>query len=240
MPKVVVDLTQVLPNGENGGAKIMVIELLKQLSLLAPQYHFVLLTSYRAHEELSILDSNNVERICIFDKLPELKRYRKYFTDLFKKIAEQIFPDHDGLLTEAKLDKDNVLKSFNADLLFCPFTEQIFPDSALPRVTIIYDLQHLYYQHFFDETQIFYRDKFFRDACLLSSQIVCISDFVRSAVIKECGAIDQKNIKTIHIAIKDRVANNFLNDKKELFLSKIGLSSNRFLFYPANFWKHKN
>jgi len=39
-----VDLTPVLPGGENGGAKVFVLELLRRLTELAPQTQFVLLT----------------------------------------------------------------------------------------------------------------------------------------------------------------------------------------------------
>ena len=39
-----VDLTPVLPGGENGGAKVFVLELLRRLAERAPQTQFVLLT----------------------------------------------------------------------------------------------------------------------------------------------------------------------------------------------------
>jgi hypothetical protein len=41
---ILVDLTPVLPGGENGGAKVFVLELLRRLAEFAPQTQFVLLT----------------------------------------------------------------------------------------------------------------------------------------------------------------------------------------------------
>ncbi len=41
---VAVDLTPVLPGGENGGAKVFVLELLRGLAAQAPQTRLVLLT----------------------------------------------------------------------------------------------------------------------------------------------------------------------------------------------------
>ncbi len=66
LKKVVVDLTPILPGGENGGAKPMTTTLIWQLSrTTAPNIEYVLLTSDDSHEELSWLDSENVQRICV-------------------------------------------------------------------------------------------------------------------------------------------------------------------------------
>src|ERR1700687_4384980 len=64
---IIVDLTPVLPGGENGGAKVFVLELLRRLAERAPQTQFVLLTQASAHEELAALDSANVRRLMVLD-----------------------------------------------------------------------------------------------------------------------------------------------------------------------------
>src|SRR6267154_2978053 len=62
---IIVDLTPVLPGGENGGAKVFVLELLRRLAERAPQTQFVLLTRASAHEELAALDGKNVRRLMV-------------------------------------------------------------------------------------------------------------------------------------------------------------------------------
>src|ERR1700680_2050962 len=62
---ILVDLTPVLPGGENGGAKVFVLELLRRLAERTPQTQFVLLTQAAAHEELAALDSTNVRRLMV-------------------------------------------------------------------------------------------------------------------------------------------------------------------------------
>src|SRR6476620_6983440 len=64
---IVVDLTPVLPGGENGGAKVFVLELLRRLAERAPKTQFVLLTQAAAHEELGTLDRANVRRVMVLD-----------------------------------------------------------------------------------------------------------------------------------------------------------------------------
>ena len=62
---IVVDLTPVLPGGENGGAKVFILELLSRLAEMAPQTLFVLLTQAAAHEELAALDRPNMRRLMV-------------------------------------------------------------------------------------------------------------------------------------------------------------------------------
>src|SRR3984893_5873697 len=64
---IVVDMTPVLPGGENGGAKVFVLELLRRLAERAPQTQFVLLTQAASHEELAALDRANVRRVMVLD-----------------------------------------------------------------------------------------------------------------------------------------------------------------------------
>jgi glycosyltransferase involved in cell wall biosynthesis/SAM-dependent methyltransferase len=59
---VLVDLTPVVPGGDNGGAKLMTILLLEALRELRPEWRFVCLTSDAAHDELAHLDAPNVTR----------------------------------------------------------------------------------------------------------------------------------------------------------------------------------
>ena len=63
--RVVIDLTPVLPGGDNGGAKVMTLELIRRLAAMAGHCEFLLLTSETGHEELASLDAPNVRRICV-------------------------------------------------------------------------------------------------------------------------------------------------------------------------------
>jgi len=62
---IAVDMTPLLPGGENGGAKVFTIELLKSLQRNIPGDHFLLLTASWNHEELAILDSPNMSRLYV-------------------------------------------------------------------------------------------------------------------------------------------------------------------------------
>ena len=61
LTRIVVDLTPLLPGGANGGAKIMILALLRHLSQAASELDFVLLTSEKNHEVLAALEAANVQ-----------------------------------------------------------------------------------------------------------------------------------------------------------------------------------
>jgi len=59
---IAVDLTAILPGGENGGAKLVALEVVRALSRRFPDRQFVLLTSAASHHEVAALDAPNVRR----------------------------------------------------------------------------------------------------------------------------------------------------------------------------------
>src|ERR1700733_5262535 len=86
---IAVDLTPVLPGGENGGAKVFVLELLRRLAELAPQTRFVLLTRAASHEELAALDGPNVRRLLVQGQI-EPNALRSFMTRGFSRILRHL------------------------------------------------------------------------------------------------------------------------------------------------------
>src|SRR3990167_10124514 len=107
LKNILVDLTPVLPGGENGGAKLFVLELIKYLAKNNPDTNFVLLTQSKAYEELAFLDRHNVSRVMlesstgrksilsrlvgyVFRKIPYIpKRFSLYGYRLYTKLRQR-------------------------------------------------------------------------------------------------------------------------------------------------------
>jgi glycosyltransferase involved in cell wall biosynthesis/2-polyprenyl-3-methyl-5-hydroxy-6-metoxy-1,4-benzoquinol methylase len=244
--RIAVDLTPLAPGGENGGAKLMTIELIQHMSKLAPEIEFVLLTPARCHEELIFLDSANVRRLCVVGKsdgdMPVLLLDLKHS---FKQWLKSKLPSwlkarltYQFQKIKAQLKTNNLLKELKADLLFCPFTAPFFFEPTVPVVSVIYDLQYRYYPQFFNEGELYHRDKHFVDACRLANRLICISNYVCGTVL-ENSAVDPKQVKTVHIRLSSRLERPSA-EKIATILSNFDLQAERFIFYPANFWQHKN
>ena len=207
LQRVVIDLLPVLPGGENGGAKVMTLELIRYLSRLASNCEFILLTHARSHDELATLDCQNVRRVCV---------------------------EGQGDVVHSS----SLLRELKADLLFCPFTLPIFFDPAVPVVSVIYDLQYLYYPQFFENREVQERDRSFRRACALASKIVCISEYTRQTVLDN-ARLPPERLETIPIVLPHRLK-EMPPAARDNVMDSLKLRPERFLLYPANFWLHKN
>lgn len=242
---IAVDLTPMLPGGENGGAKIFVLELLHHLAEMAPQTQFVLLTQAASHEELAIMDRPNMRRQMVVGPVVV-----NTFRPRLMGLASRILPHFPVRLRRAvsrlgyKLNttlkrggSSSLLHDMSTDLLFCPFTAPTYFESGIPTVCTIYDLQYKTYPEFFAAEDAAHRERTFIDACRRAIALTAISGYSRDSAITH-GSLDPARIRTIHLRMAQRIAQGVENDKA--ILGRLGLSPQRYLIYPANFWKHKN
>lgn len=245
LKKIAVDLTPIIPGGENGGAKIFVLELLRQLAKIAPQTEFVLLTQAQSHDELYIMDSPNVRRLQVINSLlvnsmrPTLQKLvSKLLPTLprrLQNIVNIIIYKLNSLLK--RHGAKGLLKTLDADLLFCPFTAPTYFEHGIPTVCIIYDLQYKTYPEFFAVEDVAHRDRTFSEACRKASMLVAISNYTRVSAI-EHGEINPSAIRTVYIRMPQ--THTFNKSNNEFLFEKLGISQQKYLIYPANFWKHKN
>jgi len=246
---IAVDLTPILPGGENGGAKIFVLELLRRLAEMEPKTQFVLLTQAASHEELAALDSSNMRRVMIVGPATANSMRAR-----LARAAARVMPylptrlkggfSRLGYRLNAALkrsDSSGLLRGLSTDLLFCPFTAPTYFEAGIPTVCTIYDLQYKTYPEFFAAADVAHRDRTFIEACRRASALTAISDYSRTSAITH-GNIDPSSIRTIHLRMAQRIspATGLINGDKNDILGRLNLAPQRYLICPANFWKHKN
>lgn len=242
---IAVDLTPVLPGGENGGAKIFVLELLRRLADMAPQTQFILLTQAASHEELAILDRPNMRRRMVVGPV-----IANSLRPRLQGIASRILPhlpvrlrgavNRLGYKLNTALKRSGsgaLLRDMSVDLLFCPFTAPTYFEPGIPTVCTIYDLQYKTYPEFFAAEDVAHRERAFIEACQRATVLTAISDYSRDSAIAN-GSLDPSCIRTIHLRMAQRIAPGVENDTA--ILDRLGLVPQRYLVYPANFWQHKN
>ncbi len=239
------NLTPVLPGGENGGAKVFVLELLRRLAETAPDTNFVLLTQAASHEELADLDRKNVRRVMVVGASVRNTLQRRtdgpftqslrYVPDLFRRVAARAASIANRALKRFR-NRARV-RDIGADLLFCPFTAPTYFDRDVPTVCTIYDLQYKTYPSFFAPEDVAHRDRTFVEACRRATALTAISDYSRQSAIVH-GKLPPDRICTIHLRMAQRIARPQEADAP--ILNRLGLVAQQYLLYPANFWKHKN
>jgi len=242
---IAVDLTPVLPGGENGGAKIFVLELLRQLGVMHPEVRFILLTRKAAHEELASMDSSNISRRMVIEPAvtralrPRLEKLtRQMLPHLPSRIRQLVM--NFGYRLNAMLKRGGSgawLSNMGVELLFCPFTAPTYFEPGIPTVCTIYDLQYKTYPEFFAAEDVAHRGQTFIDACRRANALAAISDYTRQIAIRH-GNLAPDRIQTIHLRMAQRIVST--RGERTDLLVRLGVGAGRYLIYPANFWKHKN
>ncbi|MBA2710823.1 MAG: glycosyltransferase family 4 protein [Tatlockia sp.] len=241
LKKIAIDLTPILPGGENGGAKLFVLELIGQLAKLAPETEFILLTQAASHEELQGLESKNIRCLKVLDQTLKKAPFFNLLISTLRKlpiIGRKLAALGYRLNTLFKRRQaHSLLQELKADLLFCPFTAPTYSEPGIPTVCTIYDLQYKTYPEFFKAEELIHRDQTFIEACRRASMLTAISDYSRLSAIKHAELKPEK-IRTIHLQMARRIMPDSKQDVE--ILKTLNLTSQQYLIYPANFWKHKN
>ena len=148
---IAIDLTPVLPGGENGGAKILTSDLIRRLANIHPDTQFVLLTRDSSHEELAVLDRKNIRRFMVLADIANSERptpSRVHLLDIFLRLfthlpgrVKQVFGKILRYIKKKSLFNASrtLLKDIQADLLFCPFTAPTYAEQGVPTVCTIHD-----------------------------------------------------------------------------------------------------
>ncbi|MBD2109758.1 glycosyltransferase family 1 protein [Nodosilinea sp. FACHB-13] len=287
--KVAVDLTPLRPGGENGGAKTLILTLLKEFSLVqSNDFEYLLIAESWNYQELLEFQSSNITCLLKSDiffaltvesnqskedcksnlgflKLSSLKSKPKKilkillnkfviggryvlkklpfrFSRLALPLKKYLNEFRNGLLIQeavASVFKPKILQeNYNIDLLFCPFSAPTFAEPELPLVAIAYDLQHLDLPFFFSDDERSHRTRFLKDLLHKASQIVCISEFTRQSFLTHLNG-DAERLTSVPICIHERLT-KISNGLAETILNQLGLGERQYLFFPANFWPHKN
>ena len=130
-----------------------------------------------------------------------------------------------------------LLEDMGVDLLFCPFTAPTYSEPGIATVCTIHDLQYKSYPEFFAPEDVAQRERTFFEASHRATALAAVSHYSRDSAIAH-GNLDPARITTIHHRIAQRIASYPVDNQG--IMSRLGLVAQRYLIYPANFWKHKN
>jgi glycosyltransferase involved in cell wall biosynthesis len=231
-------MTPVLPGGKNGGAKILAIELLKSFHEMALQDRFLILTASWNHEELSILDGPNMQRSCVLKgQEPKPKPHHTGYSRRLHRAMRSV-RNHLKRIAGGRSPMGRTLAAQGVELLFCPFTAPTLAEGNIPTVCTVLDLQHRELPQFFSRHEVGLRNDFMAELKHKADRIICISEHTRKTVLKHLGVSPEKT-HTVPICIQTRFFRPEA-EKSLQYLADFGISERPYMFYPANFWPHKN
>ena len=122
------------------------------------------------------------------------------------------------------------------DILFCPAAWGGVNSFDYPLVHTIPDIQEQFYPDFFSSADLESRNTFHPYVARSSTLIITISNFSKSTIVERFN-IEENRIRVTHLSAHGIFFDKALEGKKP---GNLPTGVGRFLFYPANAWRHKN
>ena len=120
------------------------------------------------------------------------------------------------------------------DLYFCPFGCLWPMPIPKPSVVTLVDIQEKYYPEFFTPRDLRTREYHFDGSTHMADRVITISQFSKDSIAR-FHRISPTKIDVVYLSADERIIH-----AKETEIDLGFPLSKRFIFYPANRWKHKN
>lgn len=132
-------------------------------------------------------------------------------------------------LARAAGSRRAILRSMSpADVVHYPFTAPVpRPPSDAAFVQSLLDVQHLDLPQLFSRAERLYRRHYYDDAARRADSVITISSFAKESIVARLG-VDPERITVAHLGVDAAAYTPNLGQRE------------RFVFYPARGWAHKN
>jgi glycosyltransferase involved in cell wall biosynthesis len=212
--RIGVDLTHMQMGGVNGGAKPAAMSLVKLIAACG-RFDITVFIMASYAEKLCFTVEDNIEILRVDDR----------------------FVHSEGRMAGNK-EPWSLARAVGCDLLFAPFGDPYLWEQDLPTVSQRYDLQHLDHPEFFESGELRHRERSDRRLKELSTHVITSSEFSRGKFISKLG-LESDRISVIPLPLP-AIPNQEESPTNSSLLVDLGLSDQAYLYYPANFWPHKN
>jgi glycosyltransferase involved in cell wall biosynthesis len=186
---------------------------------------------------------------------PHIGGLRQYFLTLFRELLdrddeneyvffwyphnaeelEQLGTDRwrrDAVFLE---DQRQVLAHLDRiDLYFCPLTALYPRPVPRPTVMTLVDIQEVFYPEFFTPADRYTRELHFPGSTRMADRVITISQFSRRTIIQH-HRLPPERVAVVYVCADERYARS-----AAVARAPAAPLPARFIFYPANPWKHKN
>ena len=132
-------------------------------------------------------------------------------------------------------DQSEILRhALKIDLLFCPFSALWPRPVCVPSVVTMADIQEVFYPQFFSEVTLQHRRAHYPGSTRAADSVIAVSEYTKRTIVEHHGIGPDKVFVAYHTTDEA-----FFEPIDETVVAHLALPE-RFVFYPANHWLHKN
>lgn len=219
--------------GRMGGAEVYVRDLLAEL-LRRGDHQYTLITGDYNHASLPA-DTARCRRVLVAREGGAARRRMRRLLTPLGRVRSLLRPAPPSAPEQALAD---LIRAERLDLWFCPFTNLEPRSTPVPSVITLHDLQHEFHPQFFAAEELAHRHAFYPASCARAGHIIAISEFTRRSVIERYG-IEPERVSTVWLGAAADVDWAGGGARVAEVRRRYRLPE-RYAFYPANTWRHKN
>jgi glycosyltransferase involved in cell wall biosynthesis len=108
-----------------------------------------------------------------------------------------------------------------------------------PAVLTLHDIQHEFYPEFFSRRELNFRKRAYPESVHMAARVIAISEFTRQTIIEKYS-FDPQRATTIYYGLDIKQFSSAQDQHQLLDIKAKRCLPDRFVFYPANSWPHKN
>lgn len=157
-----------------------------------------------------------------------------YLSDLFSEL--QIHHNFKVVTIHSPDDFNFIIRRENVEVIHRPVQEFDNVTLSVPMINSLHDLQQFHYPDFFEKSVLDYRETYYRGAAEFSERIIVSYQHVKEDIVKYYG-IHPGKIDVCPVGLIEPKPINL--EHASTVKQKYGLPD-RYLFYPAAAWRHKN
>lgn len=227
-----------LRSGQMGGHELYVRRLLKQLLMCDRRNRYFLFTAWWNDESID-LPRGRFQKIVAVHKgepgEPFPSGWNRWSARHPRLAA---LPLLHRWAASSSLDLHAWVRRLGLDLWFCPMTNLDPRHLPIPTVVTIADIQQEYYPEFFTRAELQARALTYGPSCQEATAVIAVSEFSKRCMIERYGLVPEK-VHAVYEAGVERVDDPARLLTAEELRRKYHLPE-RYAFYPANMWPHKN
>lgn len=202
--------------GQMGGIESYFLDLIENLQLFDYENEYYLFLNQEGFSKINVV-AKTFNKVLVRSGM---------FSKIIFRIYNKIFK---------KNTLANMINKHNFDLVHFPF-QVIKPQGIKTKKVIsIMDIQHEFYPEFFSKPDLISRARTFPYAAKNANKIIAISEFTKKSLNK-IYKVPLSKIDVVHLSHNSRLFN-----KNSTIDSKLRRAlPNKYFYYPAASWPHKN
>jgi len=140
------------------------------------------------------------------------------------------------IISDSPYEFNAIVAAEKLDIIHSPRQDFLNISLLVPMINTLHDLQHFHFPEFFDDEALNYRDKYYRGAAEFSERVIVTYQHVKDDIVKYYGIPSEK----IDVCPVGMVEHLPVDSEKFTHVKQKYSLPNRYLFYSAACWRHKN